>query len=293
MSARMRFGLFEFDPATGELSREGTPVRLQPQPARVLGLLVERPGEIVSREDLRRHVWGNETFVDFERGLNFCIAQIRSALGDSADSPRYVETVPKRGYRFIAPAGPIAAAGEGAAIRPTPDPTSLAPTRMPLRTLVALLISVAAALGAFIMVRQRVLVPAASVPIAVVPFDNQTGSREFDALAEGLADATVAELAQSDRPRLAVVGNAQILRTARSFRDVKRIGAELDVDYVVLGQLQRDGERMRVIAHLIRVSDERHLWANRFDRPALTLAVQGEIAGAIARAVARRLQPSE
>jgi TolB-like protein len=131
------------------------------------------------------------------------------------------------------------------------------------------------------------------VPIAVVPFDNQTGSREFDALAEGLADATVAELVQSDRPRLAVVGNAPILRGGRSFRDVKRIGAELSVDYVVLGQVQRDGERMRVVAHLIRVSDERHLWANRFDRPQLTLEVQGEIADAIAREVARRLQPSE
>ena len=135
--------------------------------------------------------------------------------------------------------------------------------------------------------------PAVPVPIAVVPFDNQTGSIAFDAIAEGLADATVARLAQSDRPRLAVVGNAQLLRTARSFRDVKRIGAELDVDYVVLGQVQRDGIGVRVVAHLIRVSDERHVWANRFDRPELTLAVQGEIADQIARDVARKLQPSE
>jgi DNA-binding winged helix-turn-helix (wHTH) protein/TolB-like protein len=277
----VRFGLFQFDPATGELSREGTPIRLQPQPARVLALLVERPGEIVSREDLRRHIWGNETFVDFERGLNFCIAQIRSALGDSADSPRYVETVPKRGYRFIAPASI-----DGA------DPKT-GPSRNTKRfAVVALLLSLAAGVGAFVVVRRQVATET-TVPIAVVPFDNQTGSVQFDAVAEGLADATVAQLARTDRPRLAVVGNAQLLRTARSFRDVKRIGAELKVDYVVLGQVQRDGQGMRVVAHLIRVSDERHVWANRFDRPELTLAVQGEIADRIASEVARRLQPSD
>jgi DNA-binding winged helix-turn-helix (wHTH) protein/TolB-like protein len=284
MASRVRFGLFEFSPATGELSREGTPIRLQPQPARVLALLVERPGELVSREDLRRHVWGNETFVDFERGLNFCIAQIRSALGDSADSPRYVETVPKRGYRFIAPA----------AVDGTGPPNEARPPKKNRRAAgFALAASLVAAVGAFIFVRQQVTEPAATVPIAVVPFDNQTGSIAFDAVAEGLADATVAQLAQADRPRLAVVGNAQLLRTARSFRDVKRIGAELNVDYVVLGQVQRDGQGVRVVAHLIRVSDERHVWANRFDRPELTLAVQGEIADRIAREVARRLQPSE
>ena len=100
---RFRFGLFDFDPATGTLSREGLPVRLQPQPARVLALLVERAGVIVSREELRQRVWGSDTFVDFERGLNFCIAQIRSALADTAGAPRYIETLPRRGYRFIAP----------------------------------------------------------------------------------------------------------------------------------------------------------------------------------------------
>ena len=187
-------------------------MRLQPQPARVLALLLERPGEIVSREDLRRHVWGNETFVDFERGLNFCIAQIRSALGDSADSPRYVETVPKRGYRFIAPA--TSTDNGGAGLKSTPEPVSggaglkTRPSKLQAGTLAALVIALAAGAGAFVLVRQRVAVPPASVPIAVVPFDNQTGSIAFDAIAEGLADSTVARLAQSDRPRLAVVGNA-------------------------------------------------------------------------------------
>ena len=101
--ATTQFGQFTFDSDAGTLTRNGIPVRLQPQPARVLALLVARAGEVVSRDELRQQIWGTDTFVDFERGLNFCIAQIRSALGDSADSPRFIETLPKRGYRFIAP----------------------------------------------------------------------------------------------------------------------------------------------------------------------------------------------
>ena len=100
---RVRFGVFEFDADTSELRRDGVSVRLQPQPARVLALLLARAGELVTRDELRQKVWGDETFVDFERGLNFAVAQIRSALGDSASSPRFIETVPRRGYRFIAP----------------------------------------------------------------------------------------------------------------------------------------------------------------------------------------------
>jgi DNA-binding winged helix-turn-helix (wHTH) protein/TolB-like protein len=278
-----RFGQFEFDAATGELTRGGTPVRLQPQPARVLALLVERAGAIVTRDEIRRHVWGQETFVDFERGLNFCIAQIRSALGDTADSPRYVETIPKRGYRFIAPVG-------GA----RPDMTAPVATGPTPRFAVITAILAVAAAAALFLVWQWTTRASTAVGVAVVPFDNQTGLSEYDSIAEGLADATVAGLTKwPGPPRLAVVGNAAILRRARGFRDIKAIGAELGVEYVVLGQVQRDGERVRVVGHLVRTSDERHLWASRFDRPALTLAVQAEIADAITREVGRRLQRSD
>ncbi|HEX2443219.1 MAG TPA: winged helix-turn-helix domain-containing protein [Vicinamibacterales bacterium] len=292
MPLRYRFGQFEFESATGELTRGGTPVRLQPQPARVLALLVERAGAIVTRDEIRRHVWGDETFVDFERGLNFCIAQIRSALGDTADSPRYVETIPKRGYRFIAP---VADARETAALAPA---TALSEDRPGAATYarfaaIGAILAVAAAAALFV-VWQWTTRASAAVAVAVVPFDNQTGSAEYDRIAEGLADATVAGLAKwPGPPRLAVVGNAAILRRTRGFRDIKAIGAELGVEYVVLGQVQRDGERVRVVGHLVRTSDERHLWANRFDRPALTLAVQAEIADVIVREVGRRLQPSD
>ena len=119
----MRFGRFEFDPGEGVLARDGVPVKLQQQPARVLALLVERAGHLVTRDELRQRIWGTETFVDFERGLNFCISQIRFALGDSAGTPQYIETVPRRGYRFIAaieqdaPA-PDASAEPARAVRP-------------------------------------------------------------------------------------------------------------------------------------------------------------------------------
>jgi DNA-binding winged helix-turn-helix (wHTH) protein len=100
---RIRFGAFDFEPASGELRRDGTHVRLQSQPAQVLALLLAQPGEIVTREALREAIWGTQTFVDFDRSLNFCVSQIRAALKDSAESPVYVKTLPKRGYQFIAP----------------------------------------------------------------------------------------------------------------------------------------------------------------------------------------------
>src|SRR6059058_405947 len=120
-AGRVRFGLFELDPATGELRREGALLRLQPQPAAVLAFLVEHAGEVVTREALREAVWGGDTFVDFDRGLNFCIAQIRAALGDIADSPRFIRTLTKRGYQFIAPV-------DGGEARGTAPPTSASPS---------------------------------------------------------------------------------------------------------------------------------------------------------------------
>ena len=107
---RCRFGPFTFDFRIDELRREGAVVKLSPQPSRVLALLLARPGEVVLREELRDHLWGHDTFVDFERGLNFCILQVRTALGDSSDNPRFVQTVPRKGYRFIASVVPIAVA---------------------------------------------------------------------------------------------------------------------------------------------------------------------------------------
>jgi DNA-binding winged helix-turn-helix (wHTH) protein/TolB-like protein len=290
-----RFGLFEFDPATGELTREGIPVRLQPQPARVLALLIEQAGETVSRETLRRAVWADGTFVDFERGLNFCIAQIRGALGDAADSPRFVETLPRRGYRFIAPVARVGTAEEAresvnrqAPAGPGAAPPVVASRYRRRRWLAAAAVLIAAAGGVALYLAGGA--DNRTVRVAVVPFDNETGDAAYQGLAQGIADATVARLATPERvASLAVIGNSAALRQPRSFRDLKAVGEQVGAEYVVLAQVKRDDNKLRLIAHLIRVADEAHVWAETFDRPAFTLDVQAEVAEAIASAVARRL----
>jgi DNA-binding winged helix-turn-helix (wHTH) protein/TolB-like protein len=284
----IRFGLFELDSASGDLRREGRLVRLQPQPARVLALLASRPGEVVTREELRRQIWSDGTFVDFERGLNFCIAQIRSALQDSADSPRFIETLPRRGYRFIAPVSPSISAPTASVPTAQEDAVPVERRLLPRGRLIA----GGLAIGTVVLIAML----AASggrdsrVRVAVVPFDNETGDTSYGNLGQGIADATVARLAAAGRvDRLAVVGNSAALRQPRSFRDLKAIGQEASVEYVVLAQVKRDASKVRLIAHLIRIKDEAHLWAQTFDRDAFTLEAQADIAEQIAKAVADRL----
>jgi DNA-binding winged helix-turn-helix (wHTH) protein/TolB-like protein len=286
----VRFGLFEFDADTGALSREGVPVRLQPQPARVLAILLTHAGDVVTRDTLRQEVWSDGTFVDFERGLNFCVAQIRSALGDAADSPRFIETLPRRGYRFIAPIHETRSQPERRA-------KSVARSGFYIPALIGLtLVTAALVVGAW-----RAASEDARVRIAVVPFDNETGMEEFDRIARGVADATVARLSTPERvAAFSVIGNAAALQQPRAFRDLKRIGTELGADYIVLAQMKRDDAGVRLIAHLIRVRDQSHLWANTYDRAVsspervdategFTLAAQAEIAEAIAAEVAKTL----
>jgi DNA-binding winged helix-turn-helix (wHTH) protein/TolB-like protein len=247
---RVRFGLFDFDPASGELRREAVPVRLQAQPAQVLGVLISQAGEVVTRETLREAVWGSGTVVDFERGLNFCIAQIRAALGDSADSPRFIRTVPKRGYQFIAPVE----TNSPAAIAPRPQKPRWA---VPAAVAAALMLG-----GAALVLATR---PAPAPTIAVCRFDNQTGEPALDRFADALADNVVAELTSAEAGRYGVIGNAAILRRPRAERDLSAIGTTLHSGHVVIGQVQRDGDRLRVLAHLIRLPQQTHLTVARFD----------------------------
>lgn len=276
MAPRVTFGVFEFDPVSGELSRSGRPVRFQRQPALMLAALVAQPGEIVTRETLQAAIWGSETHVDFERGLNFCAAQIRSALGDSAASPRFVETVPRKGYRFIPPVQTIPAPDAAPVVLPARSPGLRARVFL---AFVAAAVLIAAAVGWTMRGDE-------APRIAVVPFDNETGSGEFDRGAKNLSDATVARLATPDRvPRLRVIGNAAALRFTFVPRDLQAMGTSLGARYIVLGQVKRDDRRLRIVAHLIRVADQTHVWAKTYDRDLLDLAAQSEIAEAIAAAV--------
>jgi DNA-binding winged helix-turn-helix (wHTH) protein/TolB-like protein len=263
-TVRLRFGIFEFDPTTSELWRDGLPVRLQAQPAQVLALLLANAGETVSRDSLRRAVWGEATFVDFDGGLNFCVAQIRSALGDSAESPRFVRTVPKRGYQFIAPVNKPSIEVPPPVPSTEPPSTHLRFRRAHLVT--ALLLGAASLALVGIRVSGSRPLSGASLPnIAVVHYDNQTGNPELDRFADALTDAVVAELTTATSGRYAIIGSAAILRQPRDLRDLSAIAASLHARYVVLGQVQPSPAGVRILAHLIRVPEQTHLWVARVD----------------------------
>lgn len=257
----------------------------------MLTFLLSQAGEVVSREALRNQVWKDGTFVDFDRGLNFCIAQIRSALGDSADSPRFIRTLPKRGYQFIAPV----AADPGVPTQPpasSSKPTSNVRRTVAAVAFVALVLLIALVAGRWSANHH----PEAPdlLTVAVARFDNETESSEMTGFSDGLTDSLVAELTRAGSGRFSVIGNAAILRLPRAQRDLTAIGTSLKADYVVLGQVQRDGARVRVLAHLIRLPSQKHLKVSRseFD---LTdpLGQQTELARSISGELSAVLQHSQ
>jgi DNA-binding winged helix-turn-helix (wHTH) protein/TolB-like protein len=278
-STRFRFGAFEFDTGTGELRRDGAAVHLQSQPAQVLACLVERAGETVSREELRKRIWGTETFVDFDRGLNFCIAQVRSALDDDPVGPRFIRTLPKRGYQFLAPVERIDApvnssAGPSFSSAGPPTPSHVGgslPSSSPVirRARIPTWIWVGALLLGFVVLTglwARTLGLLQRAPIvAVVRFDNESADPGMTRFADGLTDNVVEELTNMSGGHYSVTGNAQILRLSRDQRDLAAIGGSLHAEYVVLGQVQSDGAQTRILVHLIRLPDQTHLWVVRRD----------------------------
>lgn len=241
---RVRFADIEADLRTGELWRGGERVRIQDLPFRLLAALLERPGELVTRADLGQRLWGGDTFVDFEAGLNTAVAKLREALGEKGAA--LIETVPKRGYRF---SGVLAAVSDGPASHAR---AAASPSRR--RFAVAVLVSAAALASLSFWMFNRTV----PIRVAVVLFDNETDRTEFDRLAQTLTDSVVLRL--GNNPRLAVVGNAQILRTDRPFRDLQAIRAQVGADFIIIGQVQVKAEGYRVMTHLIRAKDDAHVW---------------------------------
>jgi len=291
---RVRFGIFEFDAITLELHRNGTPVNLQAQPAKVLAVLLEHNGGVVTRETLQSAVWKTDTHVDFDRGLNFCIAQIRTALGDSAESPRFLRTLPKRGYQFIAPIEKLQPPGPTSDRAQAPAlPPSLPPRRRVSRSIVAIggiLLAFVAGYAAYRSNALPFFTAPSPVKIAVALFDNETGSSELDSFVNGLTDQVVAQLTMSGLDRYVVIGNASVLRVPRERRDLNTIASTLAASYIVLGQLQQSGDRVRVLAHLIRMPDQTHVWVTRMDRSLEDpLELQSDLARRIADEFNRRL----
>jgi DNA-binding winged helix-turn-helix (wHTH) protein/TolB-like protein len=284
-SGRFRFGLFEFDAAARELRRENVLVRLQSQPAQVLSRLLEHAGKVVSREELRGAVWGGETFVDFDRGLNFCIAQIRSALNDDSVTPRYIRTLPRRGYQFIAP---IERIGESLERTETVSASrKFSATTMALVCAGVLLVSLAMSAGYWLRSRQS----SKRLPIvAVLRFDNEMRDPGMTRFSDELTDSVVERLTSLSHGRYQVIGNARILRLPRDQRDLSAIGSSLHAGYVVLGQVQSNGAQTRILAHLIRLPEQTHLLVARMDRSIVDpLDTESEAAQKIAAEFAQRV----
>ena len=257
----MRFGEFTVDLAAGEVYRNGTKIRLQELPFRVLAELASRPGEVVTREELRARLWDASTFVDAEAGLNTAVAKLREALGDSAETPKFIETLPKRGYRFIAEVqGPGSVQGPP----PVQSPPSVHYPQRFLATMF-LVLGTVTIIATVVAVVWMARAEAAKTTIAVVLFHNETGQPENDRLAQQLTDATVVALAADSK--YAVIGNAPVLRTPRIFEDLKKVGDELQAEYVLIAQLQNPADGLTVRLHFIRTSDLKHLWAKSTTGP--------------------------
>jgi TolB-like protein/Tfp pilus assembly protein PilF len=251
------------DPRTGELRRDGKPVPLAPQPAKLIALLASRPNELVSRDEIRAAIWGDDTFVDFERGLNFCVLQARTALGDDAKNPRYIQTLPKRGYRWIA------------------TPPVERPKRFPRFAAVALL--------PLLFLGSAHKVDDARITLAVLPFASAD-----EPFSDGMTDELITILGGLDPKRLAVIARPSVLRYRKTTKRVTEIANDLGVRYVVAGTMRRDGEHVRVTAQLIDARDETNVWTEAFDRTSTgAIAIQRDIAERVGRALQLRLLPRE
>jgi len=267
----IRFGEFELDEQTFELRRKGVPARIQQQPARVLAMLIGNHGVMVTREQIRTAIWGNDTFVDFEQGLNYCVRQIRLTLSDQAESPRYVETLPRLGYRFIAPIekiGTIEVASNGQkAEAPRQVRIAMAPIELPGGTQD----------DYFAPERARTSTsPAAS--IAVLPFASMSGDGEQ--FGDGLAEELIHSLSLYDD--LQVIARTSAAAVCGHGLDIREIGRRLNVGVILDGSVRRAGTRLRITVQLIDVNDGHPLWSERYDRELTDVfEVQDEITAAI------------
>jgi DNA-binding winged helix-turn-helix (wHTH) protein/TolB-like protein len=285
---RLRFGPFELDPEHGELRRSGAPIRLSPQPLKLLVLLASRPGEVVSRDEIRDRLWGTETFVDFEQGVNHCIRSIRAVLEQGVRSPVYIETVPRRGYRFVAPvrAGDLEQrAAEAVTERLAATDPALAIVRAPAR-------------GAWARLRRWTqewlrrsrLWTRTQVRLAVLPFDNLTGDAEGGSLSGGLTAEISTQLTRAAGEGLHLVSSCSAKALNQMSQPVSA-AREKGVDFLLGGTIWSSAGRARVNAYLVRVSDETQLWNESYDR-ALddVFKFHTDVARAIAEGARTRLE---
>jgi TolB-like protein/DNA-binding winged helix-turn-helix (wHTH) protein/Tfp pilus assembly protein PilF len=294
----VRFGPFELDLESGELLKEGVRIKLQDQPFQILCILLEKPGRVVTREELKNRVWPADTFVEFDQGVYSAIRRLRDALCDSAESPRFVETLARRGYRFIAPVE----SGNVVSI-PAEKPTLAAsPPSQRRRPWIAL--AGVSALALFVVglsglgwrhFRTRTPVTHRTSEIrtlAVLPLENLSHDPEQEYFADGMADELVTQLGQISAVK--VISRTSAMHYKGTHKTLPEIARELHVDAVVEGSVQRSGKRVRINAQLIEAATDQHIWARSYERDLSdTLVLQAEVAQEIVSEISARLTPEE
>ena len=296
--AAVRFGAYELNPKSGELCKHGLHVRLQGQPIAILKMLLDRPGELVTREELQKKLWPQDTFVDFEHSLNAAVKRLRAALNDSAEQPHYIETLARRGYRFIAPVSAGSAINESVNVA-SPErftaSTQSSQRRRPF-WLIALTALVLVAGGAFAWREWRPrldAVPASAVhSLAVLPLENLSGDPSQEYFADGMTDELITDLAQIGSVR--IISRTSVMHYKASRKPLPEIARELGVDGIVEGTVVRSGERVRITSQLIYAPSDRHLWARSYERDFRdVLGLQSEIAEAIASEIRATIVPEQ
>src|SRR5712692_3598410 len=298
-----RFGAFEVDLAAGELRKHGIKIKLQEQPFQILAMLLEHAGEVVTREDLRERLWPADTFVDFDNGLNAATSKLRQALGDTAENPRFVETLARRGYRFLAPVE-----------RPTPAPlpavisleaaaASARPALVPLHrsrrwmgaAVLALLLSVLAALLFELNpggLRDRVFGKKSIRSLAVLPLENLSRDADQEYFADGMTDTLITDLGKI--AGLRVISRTSSMHYKGTGKTLPEIARELNVDAVIEGAVLRSGDHVRITTQLVEAASDRHLWAESYERELRdVLTLQGEVARDVAKQVNIKLSQEE
>ncbi len=298
-ACKYRFGPFEVRSQTRELFKRGMKLKLRPQSCQVLLLLVERAPECVTREELRDHVWTSTTFIDFDHGLNTAVKELRGALADSASEPRYIETLPKLGYRLMVPVEREAGVSDATVPGPTADavPTidvsasgsaSLADStrRSNSRWVAVLILATVAFVCLFAFMKQ----PRPQSPVqesatqgrkmlAVLPFENLTGNAEQDYFSDGLTEEMITQLGRLDPQQFGVIARTSVMHYKHSTIKLDQIGRELGVHYVLEGSVRRDAQKVRINAQLIEVGRQTPIWTREYDRELSDLlATQAEIA---------------
>ena len=294
--------LFNFDdfavnPRAHSIHKHGVRLKLHGQPFEILLLLLERPGEVVTREELQAKLWPADTFVDFEHGVNTAVKKLRRTLGDSADEQRFIETVPRVGYRFIAPvnaaeppaSAPISAPQialenpGGTNIPDYPARRNWALRFWPIFAAISIVLTVFA--GAYLLRSRSPRAPqppTGRVMLAVLPFENLTGDASQEYFSDGLTEEMIAQLGQLNPQRLGVIGRASVMHY-RHNQNLQQIARDLGIQYVLEGSVRRDSQNVRITAQLIRISDQRTVWSREYDRELTSILVlQEEIAQEIA-----------